>query len=199
MNSIKIISLFLIISLQSCFGQKKSTPKTIKIEEFNWTVTIPENFHLTSEAILDNHLKKGLEIIEKNLGEEIINQAVTIFSFNNGDFNNLEALWQPYDVGVDGDYMELYTEVNEIIYKTLETQMPEVKLDSVTTSQKICGLDFLRFDMDIDYLNGLEMKIINFTRLFSEKEFTFNITYMDEQIGEKMINAFLESKFNGLD
>ncbi|WP_257984629.1 hypothetical protein [Psychroflexus sp. MES1-P1E] len=191
----KILCLFLLIGFQSCNSQTKSDPETLKIEEFNWTIDIPENFEPINQKEWNKTLKKGIDAIENTFDEKVDNQAVTIFTYKNGQFNNFEANWQPFDVEIDGEYLETYSEVNKILYQTFETQMPKAKLDSISSTQKISGLDFQRFDITIDFPNGMKMKSIGFSRLFDKKEFTMNISSVDEKIGKKMLDAFLNSKF----
>ncbi|PKG42882.1 hypothetical protein CXF67_07945 [Psychroflexus sp. MES1-P1E] len=195
MRILKILCLFLLIGFQSCNSQTKSDPETLKIEEFNWTIDIPENFEPINQKEWNKTLKKGIDAIENTFDEKVDNQAVTIFTYKNGQFNNFEANWQPFDVEIDGEYLETYSEVNKILYQTFETQMPKAKLDSISSTQKISGLDFQRFDITIDFPNGMKMKSIGFSRLFDKKEFTMNISSVDEKIGKKMLDAFLNSKF----
>ena len=195
MRIFKIFYLVLLIGFQSCNSQTKSNPKTVTIEEFNWTVTIPENFTAIEESEWNETEQKGQDAVEKTIGEEIINQAVTLFTYKNGQFNNFEANWQPFDIEIDGEYLETCSEVNRILYQTFETQMPKAKLDSISSTKKINGLEFQRFDVTIDFPNGIKMKSISFSRLFNKKEFTTNITFVDEKIGKIMLDAFLNSKF----
>ncbi len=194
MRTSKTISLILWIGLISCNCQTESGP-TLNIEEFNWTVTIPENFNSVKASDWNKIEKKGEVAIEKTIGEDIINEAVTIFIYKNEQYNTFEANWQPFDAEIDGEYSETFSEVNKIIYRTFETQIPNAKLDSISSMQKVSGLDFHRFDIAIDFPNGIKMKTIGFSRLFGKKEFTMNITYVDEQIGKKMLDAFLNSEF----
>ena len=81
------------------------------------------------------------------------------------------------------------------MYHTFETQIPKTKLDSISSTQKISGLEFQRFDVTVDFPNGMKMKSIGFSRLFDKQEFTVNITAVEEKIGKKILDAFLNSKF----
>ncbi len=195
MRNFTVFYLFVLIGFQSCNRPTKSAPETLKIEAFNWSVEIPENFEPINQEEWNKTLKKGIDAIEDTIEGTVDNQAVTIFIYKNGEFNNFEANWQPFDVEVDGDYLESYSEVNEILYQTFETQMPNAKLDSISSIQKISGLEFQRFDISIDFPNGIKMKSVGFSRLFGKKEFTMNITSVDESIGKNMLDAFLNSKF----
>jgi|TARA_B110000977_G_C10997881_1_gene462636 hypothetical protein len=195
MNKLKIICLIIFFGFNSCKSQTESNPKTIHNKDFNWTITIPEDFSSINETEWNKSLQKGTAAIEKTFGEEIINQATTIFAFVNGQFNNFTANYQPYDIEIDGNYLETYNDVNEISYQTFETQMPKAKLDSISSTQNISGLEFQRFDVKVDFPNGMKMKSISFSRLFDKKEFTVYIIAVDEKIGKQMLDAFLNSKF----
>jgi hypothetical protein len=195
MSKLKITCLILFLGLISCKSQTESNPKVIHNKDFNWTITIPEDFNSINESDWNKIQQRGKEAIEKTFGEEIINQATTIFKFEKGQFNNFEANYQPYDIEIDGDYFETYKEVNLIMYQTMEAQMPKAKLDSISSKQKISGLEFQRFDITIDFPNGMKMKTIGLSRLFDKKEFTVNITAVDEKIAKEMLEAFLNSKF----
>lgn len=195
MKPFKLICLILLIGIQSCNSKKNSTKQTVTVKDFNWTISIPENFNPINQDEWDKTIKKGQDAIEEVLGEEIVNQGVTIFTYRNGQFNNFESNWQPFDLETDGDYLESNSEVNDILYWTFETQLPNAKLDSISKTQIISNLEFHRFDISVDFPNGIKMKNIGFSRLFGKKEFTMNITYVDEKIGAKMLDAFLKSKF----
>tara|TARA_B110000259_G_C13937080_1_gene371257 strand:+ start:685 stop:909 length:225 start_codon:yes stop_codon:yes gene_type:complete len=73
--------------------------------------------------------------------------------------------------------------------------MPKAKLDSISSTQNISGLEFQRFDVKVDFPNGMKMESISFSRLFDKKEFTVYIIAVDEKIGKQMLDAFLNSKF----
>ena len=73
--------------------------------------------------------------------------------------------------------------------------MPKAKLDSISSTQNISGLEFQRFDVKVDFPNGMKMKSISFSRLFDKKEFTVYIIAVDEKIGKQMLDAFLNYKF----
>jgi hypothetical protein len=189
--SILILSLFLI----SCNGQTKSDPKKLYNEDFKWTIVIPENFNNVSPEDWAKMQNKGADAIENTYGEEVVNQAKTIFVFKNADFNYLESNYQPFDVEVDGDYLESCKNVNEILYETFKSQMPNAVIDSSSSVEKISGLDFQTFKMKIDFPNGMTMHSFMYSRLFDKKEFSVNIMYVDDKQGEKMVNAWTNSKF----
>lgn len=190
------LCFFLVFAFQQGNCQSSNVSDTLNITEFKWTVVVPENFQPVNQEDWNKELQKGMDLLEDTYDEEIENQSVTLFIYKNGQFNTFEANWQPYDVQVDGDYMETYADVNKVIYKAFEEQLVGTKLDSLTTVQDVSGLQFNRFDVALDFPNGMKLKAISFSRLFDKKELTLNITYIDEKLGEKVMEAFLNSKFD---
>lgn len=193
-NSI-LSPLFLLLLLSSCTGQTKTEPKTLYNEDFKWTITIPENFINVSPQEWAKMQNKGLDAVENTYGEEVINQAKIIFVFKNADFNYMESNYQPFDVEVDGDYLESCKGVNEILFETFKTQMPNAKIDSISSVEKISNLNFQTFKMKINFPNGMTMHSQMYSRLFDKKEFSVNVMYVDEKQGGKMIEAWTKSKF----
>ncbi len=187
--------LLILLLLSSCSGQTKTEPRTLYNEDFKWTITIPENFISVSPKEWAKMQNKGLDAVEDTYGMEVINHAKIIFVFKNADFNYLESNYQPFDVQVDGDYLESCKGVNDILFETFKTQMPNAKIDSISSIEMINNLDFQTFKMKIVFPNGLIMHSMMYSRLFGKKEFAVNIMYIDEKQGKRMIDAWTKSKF----
>ena len=193
----KTIFSYLILSLilSCCNGQTKTAPKTLYNEDFKWTITIPKNFNNVSSKDWEKMQNKGVDAIENTYDEEVVNQTEIIFVFKNADFNYLESNYQPFDLEIDGDYLESCKNVNEILYKTFKNQIPNAVIDSSSNVETISDLEFQTFKMKIDFPNGMTMHSFMYSRLFDKKEFSVNIMYVDVKQGEKMIQAWTNSKF----
>ena len=183
---------FLIVG---CQNRYTSQPENKTIEQFGWTITIPKNFRFLDDNEWGKIEKKGEAAIEKTFDAELINEAKTIFAYKNGQLNTLESNWQPFNMEIDGDYISSCYEVNAMVFQTMEAQIPNVKIDSSSSIQKIDGLDFHRFDMKIDLPNGIKMTTVGLNRLFGKKDLTINITYVDKKVGDVMLASVLKSKF----
>lgn len=191
MQQVKTAIFYLFIGLQICTAQTKANQETLHIEDFNWTVPIPENFTPVEKSAWGKLSKKNIEI----LGEDIRNQEVTIFAYQHNKFNKFDAVWQPYDAEICGDYFELNAEANTVMHQMYESQLPGANFDSISKKQSISGLEFERFDVTIDFPDVIKMKVIRFYRLFGDKQYNMYITIIDEKVGERMLAAFLNSKF----
>jgi hypothetical protein len=194
MNKLKYFLICFITIFQGCDGQ--TSPKTeIFNEEFNWKITIPENFQNVSVEEWTNLQNKGADAIEKTYDEKIINRANTIFVFKSDELNYFESNSQPFDITIDGDYLESCKNVNNMLYETFKTQLPDIKIDSSTSVEKISKMEFQTFKMKIEYPNKMIMNVIMYSRLFDKKEFTVNIMYVDNKKGEQMLDSWKNSKF----
>lgn len=195
MNRLKLQTItFFVIVFQTCFGQI-SSEKEIYNADFKWTITIPENFTSVSSEEWGKMQAKGEDAIEKTFNEDIINQSKTIFIFKNDNFNYFESTYQPFDPLIDGDYIETFNGVNGLLMETFQTQMPDVKIDTIRSTEKIDGLEFQTFKMKVTYPNNLVYTILMFSRLFDKKELTINIMYIDEKKGNIMLESWKKSKF----
>lgn len=195
MNKLNYLIICLTIIIQSCNGQTTSK-KEIYNKEFNWTITIPENFQNVSSEEWAKMQNKGADAIEKTYEEKVINQTKIIFVFKSDELNYFESNYQPFDVEVDGDYLESCKKVNDMLYETFVTQMPDIKIDSISTNEKIDNLEFQTFKMKVEYPNKMILNILMFSRLFGKKEFSVNIMYVDNKKGQQMIESWKKSNFS---
>jgi len=196
MNRSILLFFFTLSVLVACKRRMDSAAgQTVHNEDFNWTITIPENFTSVSPDDWAKLQNKGAQAVEKTYGEKVENQATTIFVFRNGDYNYLESNYQPFDPEVDGDYRESFKSVNEIVYETFRSQIPTAKIDSASSVEEVSGLDFHTFNLVLDLPNGMKIRTLMYSRLFQDKDFGVNITYVDEEAGESMKKAWFASRF----
>jgi len=194
-NMKKLTFLILTIGFLALTSCNKEKVRVIENEDFKWTVTIPKNFRELSESEWDKVEDKGMDAFENVYGEEVENRATTLFAYKSGKFQTFESNYQIYDLEKDGDYSESNREVNKMMYETFEETMPNVTLDSISSKEIIDGLEFDRFEINIDFPNGIEMTTVGFSRLFNDKDFTINIVYTKESVGKELIGNILNSKF----
>ena len=195
MKKLTYLIVCLIITIQSCNGQT-TAKREIYNKDFNWKITIPENFENVSAEDWTKMQNKGADAIEKTFEGEIINQSKTIFVFKSDQLNYFESNYQPFDVSIDGDYLESCKNVNEVLIDTYKAQMPHAKIDTITTVEKIDNLEFQVFKMKIEYPNKMILNLLMYSRLFGKKEFTVNIMYVDNKKGQLMTEAWKNSKFS---
>lgn len=189
-----IILLFTTILLfQSCNGQNE---KQFYSKDFQWRINIPENFKTVSAAEWLKMQNKGAEAIEKTYDGKVENKASTIFVFKNDQLHYFEANYQPFDTLVDGNYIQSFRNVNEVLYETFKAQMPGAKIDTLSTETIIGNLTFQVFKTKITLPNQIILNLEMYSRLFDKREFTVNIMFVDEKKGKLMLDAWKNSQFN---
>lgn len=195
---IKYFNFLLIVScfITSCNGQTKNEKKTVHNKDFKWTITIPAGFDTVSAEKWAKMQNRGTDAIEKTYDGKVENNAKAIFVFQNDQFNYFESNYQPFDTVKDGNYLESFREVNNVLYGTFEAQMNGAKLDSVSSTQTINGLVFQTFKVVITFPNKMVMNLQMFSRLFDKKEFTVNIMTVDKLKEKELLECWLSSKFD---
>ena len=189
----KIILPFLILIIFLSFNQKSE--QKFYNEKFKWEIIIPEGFEKISAQESEYREKKGLEILSKNFDGEIEDKRTSIFEFKNGRFNTMEANYTPFDSLKGWNYTEIKKEVQKIYYKSFLTLPSVVKVDTISKKESIAGREFELFETKIIYENNKEMYSLKYFRLIDNYDFVINLSYIDKDTGEKMINSVLTSKF----
>ena len=169
--------------------------KELYDEQFEWRITLPDDFEEVSSEEWKRLQQTGEDAIEDTFNEEIENFTKTIFVFKKGDYNYFESNYQPYDEAIDGNYLEASQSVNEIVYETLATQLADAIVDSSSSVQTIAGLEFQHFHVSAELTGVVTINIQSFSRLFGDQDFTVNITYIDEREGDIMLDAWRNSTF----
>lgn len=195
MNKIFYLFISVIIVFQNCNGQT-SAEREIYNKDFKWSIKIPENFENVSADEWTKLQNKGAEAIENTYDEKIVNQSKIIFVLKSDQLNYFESNYQQYDVLVYGDYIESCKIVNQVLYETFVSQMPGIKIDTISTVEKIDNLEFQKFKMKIVYPNKMVFNVIMYSRLFGKREFSVNIMYVDDRKGQLMLEAWKNSKFS---
>lgn len=194
----KHIYLLLILACFTggCKGQEKTERKTIYNKEFKWTITIPSGFDTVSAEQWAKMQNRGMDAIEKTYDAKVENNTKTICVFQNGQYNYFESNYQPFDTITDGNYVENFRQVNEMLYGTFEAQMMGAKLDSSSSTQIINGLNFQTFKVIVTFPNKMVMNWQIFSRIFGKKEFTVNIVTVDKQKQKELLDSWLNSTFD---
>ena len=194
MKQNKLLYILVFLSfLINCKSQ--TTEQKFYSEEFKWTITIPSGFEKIETDDWKEYKKKGIKAIEETFDKDMDNRTRTIFSFKNGEQNILESVVQPYDVDINGEYLETQDYVNKIMYQTIKKNVKGAKIDTLSFNKIISGKEFVTFKMTVTYPNNLVMNTLMYSRLFDKTEFTVNITYIDEKVGKKMIEKWENSIF----
>ena len=178
MKTFTLFFIFLALTLQGCVGQ--SIPKReVYNKDFNWTITIPEDFENVSVKEWKKMQNRGAQAIEQTINEEVINETKTIFVFKSDQLNYFESSYETFDTSTDGDYLTACKSVIEVLYQTFINQMPGINIDTSSTVETIDNLQFQCFKLKVLYPNQVTLNALMYCRLFDKQDLTVNIIYVD--------------------
>ena len=179
----------------ACFPQDIS-PEIKFIEEINWTIQVPEGFDVIELEEFEKIREKGKKAIEDTFGAKPEDSTKVILSLRNGQFNILEVNYQPNFTPKNEDYTSTLRETKLLIYEMFTDQMPGIIPDTSSTVEYIDKLTFYVYHVTLGLPEKRSFKIHMYMRLFDDKDWTFNIMYMDEEKGQEMLEAFRNSTFD---
>jgi hypothetical protein len=174
-------------------GNVKGT--TYESKEIGWVIEIPNEWKIISKDKVEANDEKGKNAIEKSTGQKIDTKALKhLISFQKDQFNIFASTSEPFKEEFLGEYQQNNKALNELIYNTFKDQ--GVKVDSASGKETIQGLEFDKFYTTIYAPDGkIILNQILYSRLINGYDFAVNINYNNDQDKEKMINAFVQSKF----
>ena len=194
MKSFFVLFICMSTGVQFCAAQ--TTPKKeYYSKDFNWRIAIPENFITLDSAEWAKMQSIGSAAMDKANNTKVENHAIPLFSFKTDQMNHFECSYQPFNPIVDGNYLEIKEAINNMLYKTLTTQLQGVKVDTTMRLEKISSLEFHTFTATVTYPNKMVLHMLMYYRLFDKKDFALNIFYKDDEKGQQMLNAWKSSIF----
>lgn len=193
MKKITFLIFTILLIFQNCSGQ--TSDNKFYNKDFKWSIVIPPNYLKVSQEEWSKKQQRGKVAIEKTTGQEVINEAKIIFVFKADDMNYFEANYQPFDPQIDGDYLESVKMVNNTLYQTFKQNIPNAKIDTLNTTEKINNLVFQKSETKIQLPNNMILTTIMYNRLFDKREFTANLIFVDPKRGKEMVEAWKNSIF----
>lgn len=176
------------------FGQPGGKP--FFFSEVGWSLVIPADFKIMDS--LDDRAKneQGKKLIEKST--DIIadySETKTLISATKGQLNYFNATVTPFDPVTDGDHDDANKSVKDILHKTFRDQLPSGKIDTISTSISIDGLEFDKFQLTISQDEAVIVNMVLISKLYKGFDFGISYVYVDQQTKEQIESMLNESKF----
>ncbi|KMQ59465.1 hypothetical protein ACM46_20455 [Chryseobacterium angstadtii] len=182
------LSLLLIISCNR---------KEIQIVDkaIGFSMNLPGGFQKLDQRETDQAINLGKEKFKKiyNADLDISNLKPNIFEKDRDNYFVLNI--KDYNPQIEGDYSQAVYESNIQLYNTYRQNFTGAKIDTLTAHEKIDQIDFTKFSVSIDIPNKAKMQVVSYTSFIKNKDFTASVVYLDEEIGNEMINALKKAKF----
>ncbi|KIA83949.1 hypothetical protein [Kaistella jeonii] len=196
MNIKTIFFYFLIGTILSCKGQKSDKPIQIFDNNTGFKMNLPEGFEEISANESKELLNDGKEKIDQIYDTDIDISDLKPKLFRVDDNNYFLVNITDYDPKIDGDYINAVNESNRLLYRTYIRGFEKSKIDSLNQQKKIGNVDFTKYSLSINIPPKTKMKVINYTSFVKNKDLTIAVVYLDENIGNKVINAIESAKFD---
>lgn len=182
--------IILIFSLNNLYSQ--SDKIEIYNEMFKWKFSIPNYFENVSPKEAEKNQAIGKEIIEKKVGQEIVNKSIKIYGFKSGNFNQLIVNYQ--FTKSEDNYTERFKQVSELLYQSFKEKLPNAEIKKSYSSEIISNVKFDTFEMHISD-NKIKMNMKCFSAIIDGKILNIQIAYQDEEKGEVLISSIRKSTF----
>lgn len=188
------IKSYLIIILFFSLNKLYSQSDNVEIynEMFKWKFSIPNYFENVSPKEAEKNQAVGKEIIEKKVGQEIVNKSIKIYVFKNGNFNQLIVNYQ--FTNSEDNYTERFKQVSELLYQSFKEKLPNAEIKKSYSSEIISNVKFEAFEMHISD-NKIKMNMKCFSTIIDGKILNIQIAYQDEEKGEVLISSIRKSIF----
>ena len=182
--------IILIFSLNNLYSQ--SDKIEIYNEMFKWKFSIPNYFENVSPKEAEKNQAIGKEIIDKKVGQEIVNKSIKIYGFKSGNFNQLIVNYQ--FTKSEDNYTERFKQVSELLYQSFKEKLPNAEIKKSYSSEIISNIKFDTFEMHISD-NKIKMNMKCFSAIIDGKILNIQIAYQDEEKGEVLISSIRKSTF----
>ena len=193
MKFICIIFSFCLAS--TLYAQQIDSLQKMYSPVFGWTMKIPANFLVVSDADVKKINQKGKRMIEATIDQEIPLNIKPIFNYRKDLMHYMEANYQPFDVVKDGSYLENSRAIYDVVYETFKREMPKATIDTLQEYETVDGLQFFRLKVKINLDAKFQLKMYMYNRLFGNKDLTVSFIYVDPKIGDEMLRNWRQSTF----
>ena len=165
-------------------------------KEVGWTLIIPAEFKIadsTEDAAVGERGKKAIE--ETNDIKIDISQTKTLITVTKNTYNYFNCTITPFDPKTDGNYEATSQIVKDMLYKTFSEKMPEGKIDSISTQEKIDGLGFDKFRLTISLNDKILFNMFLLSKYYRGYDFGISYLYMDDKTKEQIESMLRNSRF----
>lgn len=182
-------------ALSSC---KESVPKeAIQIvnKEIGFKMKLPEGFRKMDAYDTEKTLKLGEKTLEKIYESDLEIDNLQPHIFKKDDNNYFMFNVKDFDAETEGDYSELVTENNYLMYDTYRQVFPTSTIDTLSRKEKVRHIVFDTYQMTINIPPKTKMKAKVYSSLIKGKDFVLAVVYQNDKIGEEIIKEIKAAKF----
>lgn len=189
--------LFLLIALAS--NAQRDGAYRLYFKEVNWSIDIPNEFQLLDADLLTQIQDVGEQTISEVYENRVpIEDYSNLFAVKASGIEYMAAVAKPYKSQKQEDWLQSVAQQKNLLAYAFAQKMPDSRIDTLTTREKVGGKTFERIDISIHLPgNGGTIKTILYTALLNGYDFALTIVYnsKNESTGEQFLKAWRSSAF----
>jgi hypothetical protein len=171
----------------------QDTARTYTFKEVGMTLTLPPEFKTLDSSKNANINKAGAKMMEESNDINVdYSTAKTLITAIKSPFSYFTSTITPFDPKKDGDYTESSNTIKKVIYKTFSDKTPNAKIDTLTTTTAIDGLQFDKFQVSASMNGKTLFNIFLLSKYYKGYDFGIRYLYVDDST-KKLIDEILNS------
>jgi isoleucyl-tRNA synthetase len=185
--------VFFLVSF-SCYSQ--DAEKIFVFKELGWTLSLPVSFKILDSIDDSKRSEKGKKASEEtNNIEGDISKTRTLISAIKNTYNYFNSTITPFDPKKDGSWDSRNKEIKNFMYQAFSTKMEDAKIDSLTTTETIDGLQFDKYKITVTIDNKVLFTTLLLSRFYKGYDFGITYLYLDAETKEEIEQTLMKSKF----
>jgi hypothetical protein len=191
----KIWILFFALMLATT-ARSQETSKKYFFSEVGWTIVLPEGFETADSIDIAKDNQRGLKLIEEsNNVTADLSELKTLISAKKDAYNYFNSTIRKFNAAEEGDYDSTTKMVKNMLYKTFLDNMPDARIDSVSTIEILDELSFDKFHVTITLKENIKLDMVLLSKNYKGYDFGISYLYLDNKSREQIESMLKNSKF----
>jgi hypothetical protein len=196
------MGMFFLLFTAVSKAQDSVEVKEYFFKDIGWHINIPAHYTMVDEAHQDETFERGRKAMLESNGFDSttqIDRYEMLIAIHPDMLNYIDAQQKKFDVKNDGDWNDTQYRINEMTTTTLTSKLPNIKIDTLTSFEKIGGVLFRSFTtkLHINTMQGGVYTLKMYSALINGYDVGINICYLEnaECAGKEFLKMFQNSRF----
>ena len=187
----KTVLICLFIFLASFTHAQK--PVVYYFSEVGLTMYLQSDFNVLDAAKREEFNQKGQKLMEDaNHMKLDVSETKTLIAARKSALDYFNVTITPFDPDKDGSYETSNAKVDEVLYKTFQSKLPDAKIDTASRVTTIDGKSFSEFRLRILINQNITMYMFLLCKYYKGYDLSISYLYTDE-LTKKELNTTLAS------
>jgi hypothetical protein len=172
-------------------------PVVYYFSEIGLTMYIPSDFNVIDAAKNETMNRNGQKLLEDaNHVKVDVSETKSLIAARKSEKDYFNVTITPFDPKKDGSIDETNVKVNEILFTTFQSELPNAKIDSASGVKIVGGKSFSEFRMKILINQNTTMYMYLLSKLYKGYELGITYLYIDEPTKKQIASTLDSFKFD---